>query len=645
MFKRVITIIVAASAFGFPAAAEPEAVPVEVWADTNQVLTVDMAPDAERMAMLMRRERAAKPELIIFNTDDIQGSIQAIQTEGLLPQSLFWANDTYLIVDFVLETEDGGRPVYLPRTASYNVDTEEWQSLVRTTGRRNLRDSGKEFMNTLGIGSVESSLPDEPNKVLVSHNEDPGESPNYYVTDVRNGKRNRVLRSGERFQDFVFDRSGEARGAQEYDRARNRVVTYARLSAEDDWTEIGALNADSRDRFQLVGFFNPDKPELATVIADEPDGNVTSVYDVNIRTGERELLFGTENYDAVGVIRSPRLSDGSKIVGFRYADLEGTKPYYIDKEFGGLYAALEGAFPDQNVSILRVSNDGTTTLLFVSGPRDPGSWYLLKDGKVAPVITRNPEIPKAALSPQELIVYEARDGLEVGGYITTPLGQEGPFPTIAMPHGGPWVRDERGYDEWAQMLANKGYAVFQPNYRGSEGLGKAFWLAGDNEWGKSMQNDVEDGMKALVDKGIADPEKLAIFGWSYGGYSAFAAATREDPMFNCMVAGAGVSDISRIRGGLSGNRFAREFQKPTITGENPINMVEKVSKPMLIVHGDYDTTVPVEHSRRFASRLEDLGKDYKYIEIEDMQHSPFWYEQNMQWYPDLLEFFDTKCGF
>ncbi|RIJ28455.1 alpha/beta hydrolase family protein [Henriciella mobilis] len=646
MFQRVIgTIAGALCLLSAPAIAQPEPVPVEVWADTNQVQSLDMAPDAERIAMLMRRDRAADPELIIFDTDDIQGSIQAIQTEGLIPQSVFWANDTHIVVELILETEDGGRPVYLPRTASYNVKTKKWQSLVRTTNRPNPRDPMQEFMGSLGIGEVVASLPDEKNKVLVSHTEDPGESPNYYITDVRNGNRDRVLRSGERFSSFTFDRAGQPRGAEEYDAARNRIVTYARISPDDDWKEIGALNADSRDVFSLVGFFNPGRPELATVVANEPGRDATAIYDVDIRTGEREMLFGTERYDAVGVIRSPRLSDGAKIVGYWYSDLEGTKPYYIDEYFGSLHASIEAAFPGKDVSIRRVSDDNSTTLIYVTSPQDPGSWYLIKDNKVAPVITRNPEIPEEALSPQELVTYTARDGMEISGYVTIPRDMEGPFPTIAMPHGGPWVRDEKGYDEWAQMLANKGYAVFQPNYRGSRGLGKKHWIAGDNQWGLSMQDDVEDGISKLVEMGVADPDKLGFFGWSYGGYSAFAAATRDNDMFNCIAAGAGVSDISRIRGGLAGSRFLREFQKPTISGVNPIEHTDKVTVPMLLIHGDYDTTVPVEHSRRWVSRLEDMGADVKYVEIEDMTHSPFWYEQNMQWLPELFEFFDTKCGF
>lgn len=624
--------------------AMPEPLPTEVWADTTQVVSLDMSPDAKRMAMMMRRERGADYEILVFDTDDISSTLKAIEAEGLMPQNLGWVNDDYLVINFILEEQNSdGRPVYLNRTASYNVETGKWLSLVKTTSRPNPRDPMSQFMGQLGLGEVVNRLPDDPNYVLVSHTEKAGNAPNFYRTNVKTGSRKQTLRGGGRFQSFTFDRDGNARGAQEYDASANRVVTYARESNDHDWVEIGALDADNRDTFGLVNFYDESRPHIATVIAT--DGNNDAIYEHNLRTGERELIFAIEGYDIEGVINSPRLADGSKIVGFTYGDKEGTQRYYLDGELNALQSGLEQAFPDRTIRIVRVSDDGSTTLVRTSGPRDPGTWYLVKEGKVAPVITANSEIPSSSLSPTTLLEYKARDGMDLVGYVTIPLNAEGPLPTIAMPHGGPWVRDAIDYDRWAQMLANQGYVVFQPNYRGSLGLGKDYWMAGDNKWGYEMQDDVEDGVLALVDQGIADPDKLAIFGWSYGGYSAFAAATREDPLFNCMVAGAGVSDLSRIRGGLSQNRFLNEFQKPTISGKSPVNDVDKVSKPMLIVHGDFDTTVPVEHSRRFVDRLESNNADYQYIEIEDMGHSPFWLDQNMQWFPALFEFFDTKCGF
>lgn len=643
VFRHLLIVLALCSISG-ASWAQPQQVEVEVWADTDQVTAVDMSPNSERIAMLMRRSRAGDPELLLFNTDDLSGSLQAITVEeGLTPTSLFWANDRYLIVSMIVELSRSGRPVYLPRVLSFDTQEQSWRSMVQIGGR-DIRSSASNQAAQLGIGRVQSQLIDDPDNILIAHTEDFGQSPNLYVTNVATGARQLIMRGNERFEGFILDRQGQVRGTTEYDMANNRIVTLARTSPDDDWREIGDLDAANRDRFELLGFFDPDRPNIATVMSDEAGYDTTGIYAQDIITGEREEVFRADNHDAVSVILSPRASDGSRVIGYRYADLEGIQDYYVDQEFGGLYASLSDAFPGRDVSIRRYSEDGQTALIYTSGPQDVGTWYLLRDGRVARLIGRNSELPADALSPTYLVQYEARDGLPLSGYVTVPAG-EGPHPLIAMPHGGPWVRDYLGYDEWAQMLANRGWAVFQPNYRGSRMLGKAHWLAGDRQWGLSMQDDVEDGVQVLIEEGIADPEQLGFFGWSYGGYSAFAAATRPNSPFNCIASGAGVSDIRRIRGGLSGSRFAREFQQPTIDGVNPIELVDQVERPMYIIHGDYDSTVPVEHSRRWVSAAEAAGVDISYVEIEDMGHSPLTYENNMEWLPGLFEFFETKCGF
>lgn len=621
----------------------PARLPVEIWADTDQVRSLDMSPNGERVALLMRRERGAEYELMMFDTDDIAGTFRAISTDNLLPRSLFWANDQHLVVSFILKETIGTEDVRLGRIAAFDTEESRWTALMRLS-QRNVRDrSGSNYAN-LGIGGIASRLPDDPDHVLVSHAKDSGEGPNQYRVNVATGQRSLVLRGNTRFGNIVFDRTGEARGASEYDAAANRIIVYAREDRESNWREIGTVNADDRLRFDLLGFYDPDRPNIATILADSADVNTTGVYEVDIETGERELLFRHPEFDAAGVITSPRQSDGDKIIGYSYLDAEGRKREFIDNEFEALYTNLEGALPGRDVFIQRVSEDGNTTLFYSTAPEDPGTWYLMRDGQAAPIMRRNNEIPMDALSPTFTIEYVARDGLPLSGYVTVPGGGEGPFPVIAMPHGGPWVRDVRGYDEWAQMLANQGWMVFQPNYRGSTNLGRAHWVAGDREWGLAMQDDVEDGVQALIEEGLADPDRLGFFGWSYGGYSAFVAAVRENSMFNCSVAGAGVSDLSRIRGGLAGDRFLREFQKPTIEGVTPLEHAGRVTMPMLVVHGDADETVPVAHSRRWMDAVrEDL--DINYIEIEDMRHSPLSYEHNMQWYPELVEFFETKCGF
>ena len=643
MLKTVLMFLALPAMMAGSALAQPVPVPVEVWAQQDTVVSLDMSPDGERIAMLMRREANGDPELLLFDTNDVRGSMRALTTEGVEPISVFWANDQHLVVTMLVRGEYNNQRFALTRVTSFDVESQEWTPLMRVSGAttRTRRDSAAAAVSS---GQVVSRLRDDPDHVLIAHTEEANSAPNYYRTNVATGRRELVLRGSQRFSGIIYDFNGQARGAQEYDAAQNRIVSYARVNADDEWVEIGALDASNRLRFEMLGFFNPESPELVTVIADEPGVNTRGVYTVNIRTGARELLFRTEEYDAMGVVASPRASDGSRVVGYQYADLEGTKRYFIDEEIGQLYAGLEGAFPGEQVYVIRISEDGNTVLFYVTSPQRSGDWFILRDGAAARVMTRNPEIPSEALSEMQVIEYTARDGRAVSGYVTIPQG-EGPFPAITMPHGGPWVRDELGYDEWAQMLANRGYVVFQPNYRGSTDLGRDHWIAGDNQWGYAMQDDMDDGMLALVEAGIADRDRLAFFGWSYGGYSAFVAATRPDPIYNCSVAGAGISDISRIRGGLTGNRFAREFQAPTISGFSPIENVDNLSMPMLVIHGNRDFTVPVNQSRQFVDEARRRNADIEYVEIEGMAHSPILVEDVMQFYPPLLDFLATKCGF
>ena len=640
--KTVIGVFACLALSVSSALAQPEPVPVEVWAQQDTVASLDMSPDGQKIAMLMRRDSNASPELLLFDTNDMRDSMRALSTEGAEPISVFWANDRYLVVTMLVRGENNNQRYALTRVTSFDVQSNDWTPLMRVRGAttRNRRDNAAAASSS---GRVVSRLRDDPDHVLIAHTEEANSAPNYYRTNVENGRRELVLRGSARFSGIIYDFDGQARGAQEYDASQNRIVSYARVSADDEWTEIGALDAGNRLRFEMLGFFNPENPALVTVLADEPGLNTRGVYTINIQTGERELMFRTEAFDAMGVVPSPRASDGSRVVGYQYADLEGTKRYFIDEEIGQLYAGLEAAFPGEQVSIIRISEDGGTVLFYVTSPRRSGDWFILRDGAAARLMTRNPEIPMEALSETSVLEYTARDGRALSGYVTIPEG-EGPFPAIVMPHGGPWVRDKLGYDEWAQMLANNGYVVFQPNYRGSTDLGRDHWIAGDNQWGYAMQDDMDDGMLALVEAGVADGDRLAFFGWSYGGYSAFAAATRPDPIYNCSVAGAGISDISRIRGGLTGNRFAREFQAPTISGFSPIDNIDNLDMPMLVVHGNRDFTVPVNQSRQFVEEAMRRNADIEYIEIEGMGHSPILVEDVMQFYPPLLAFLSTKCG-
>jgi len=292
------------------------------------------------------------------------------------------------------------------------------------------------------------------------------------------------------------------------------------------------------------------------------------------------------------------------------------------------------------------SDDDNVLVLNVSADDNPGSYYIVTNKqKLTKIGDRLPFIDKSKLGTVKYISYKARDGRNIKAYVTIPA-TKGPHPAVVLPHGGPWVRDSIIFDDWAQLLAYHGYVVIQPNYRGSTGYGLEHWIAGDNNWGLKKQDDLDDAAQYLVEKGLATKDKLALFGWSYGGYAAFAASMRENNIYQCVVAGAGVSDLSRINATLNENRFLSILQRPTISGVSPVEQVDKVNVPILIIHGDIDSRVPIKHSRDFVSELEKYKKDFKYIELEDADHfsDSLFYAHKKEFYTELLSWFDNKCS-
>ena len=261
----------------------------------------------------------------------------------------------------------------------------------------------------------------------------------------------------------------------------------------------------------------------------------------------------------------------------------------------------------------------------------------MKAAKVSQIASTSTELDRAKLAPRVPYSYAARDGVQIPGFLTRPLGAQGPTPLVLLPHGGPAALEVGGYDWLAHFLASRGYAVLQPNFRGSGGLGKAWEDAGHGEWGTGvMQHDLTDGVAALVAAGIADPERVCIVGASYGGYAALAGAAFTPELYRCAAAIAGVADLG---GMLSIERGRRGFASPTLaywrramgvdeTGSanekleaaSPAKHVEGIRAPVLLIHGHDDTVVPIAQSQLMQTALEGAGKSVQLVELEGEDH-------------------------
>ena len=650
--KKIISAFLLTSSLiaplAVPAIASAKVIEAKIWADNPDVSSVSLSPDGKNLAMLQRTKRGGVYQVVTFNTDDTKNSFQRLDTGRLVPTSVGWVNDDVMVVNMYEEAKVGKDINRVSRILAFNVKTKKSFALLDGQ-KKNSRVGGSvnSAFSAIGLGSFEDLLPKDPQHVLMSFREDSG-APNYYKVNVETGKRTLISKGNERYGGFGFDDDGEVRTGVTYQPDGPRIESLARAKGSDNWTTMGQQDARNRQRYQLFGFYDMTRPNIALVSSDSPGSNFTKIYeqDVNNPAGKR-VVYEKSGYDVGWPITSPRMKDGSKVVGYTYHSKKRVEYDYKDPELKGIYSSIRASFPRENIRILDVSDDNTTTLFVVSGPQNPGEYYMIKEGKAAKVASRYAEISKKSLSPQKFINITARDGRKVPTLVTIPNGK-GPHKAIAIPHGGPWSRDTYGFDTWAQMFANRGYVVVQPQFRGSTDLGLDHWLAGDNQWGQSMQDDVEDAMLRLVDKDIIDRDKMGIFGWSFGGYTTNVAMTRGNDIFKCAVSGAGISNVTQIAGGLSGSRFLRKFQKPTITGYSPIDHVDKVNMPSLIVHGNLDSTVDVRQSRRFVKALKKAKKDVKYIEIKNMYHNPATatrYKDYMTFYPAMFDFFDEKCGF
>jgi dipeptidyl aminopeptidase/acylaminoacyl peptidase len=295
-------------------------------------------------------------------------------------------------------------------------------------------------------------------------------------------------------------------------------------------------------------------------------------------------------------------------------------------------AAARRAFPGLNVRLIDWSDSFERLLVRTNGVGDPGTWWLvdIKTGKATDLGSSYP-IKSSEVGPMRMFRYKAADGLDMAGVLTLPPGKDAKkLPVVVLPHGGPWARDYPEFDWMAQAFASRGYAVFQPNFRGSTGYGAAFEKAGDGEWGRKMQTDISDGLAELVRQGIVDGDRACIMGASYGGYAALAGVTLQQGLYRCAVSVAGLSDLERFYSTEMRETNRDRTKRPWLnlaigTGRDlrsvsPIRFVDRVTAPILLIHGTNDIVVLPEQSSNMANALRAAGKEAELMTLEKADH-------------------------
>lgn len=386
-----------------------------------------------------------------------------------------------------------------------------------------------------------------------------------------------------------------------------------------------------------------DETDMA-IVTDNRSG-YAKAYKANLRTMEiGEPIFAKEGYDIGGPIPN---EDRNGVLGYSYSTNRGHIEW-TDAALQSVQQFLDEEFGKSNARIVS-SNDGNTLLLIdVGDSSQPGSYYLydVKSGSFRLLGHADAAIKEGKVNPVDEVVYTASDGMKIHMAVTMPRHRTGQknLPVVVLTHGGPYgVRDYAEFDRWAQSVAEAGYVVLQPNYRGSGGYGTEFLKAGRNDgFGTRMQDDLNDAVDYMAAQGIVDSKRACMMGWSYGGYASARAAQRDPARWRCTIAGAGVYDLPKMRDydrDYLGTFAAGYLAKGAValSDVSPARNAEGKWSPILIVHGVRDPRVPIAQARTLVSALKSAGKregvDYEYIEQPKNGHYSrfFTFEESMEW--------------
>ena len=644
--------------------------PLEAFAMRPIVLDVDLSPSGEHLAVVRLPGQGERYVIQVFRTADMAAPPYTLGAERMNIIGINWANDQRLLVRTRQPVEVPGRRVgynsagvgltgrvktYAYKLLSVGLDGGRW---IELPSKSNIaRFASETVVQRLASPNLVHRLPDEDDWVLIEWFGSNDVGTEIFRVNIEDGRSESLLQLSSSYGDYRFDYDGDLRIRSVAARNENRIYMEYRLKDETEWNEWLSYDVDERRPLSVIGFVPGEPNQVYMLSAQDRDTEGIFLYDMTTPEAAPELLFAIDRYDVGNVVTaciSRACIDGEedpRLVGFYFVG-DAPRIYYIDDAAELLQRSIDKALPPDNFNAIHDrAADDKYIVIHSTGPKEPGRYYLLTDKQQLQLLGQTTAIEREQLGESRVIWYEARDGMLLNAVLTLPPGGEPPYPAVANPHGGPQSRDSLHWnssywDEWPQLLATRGYAVLQPNFRGSIGFGYDYFAAGDRQWGYKMQDDVDDGMQFLVEQGIADPDRMAIFGWSYGGYSAMVGAMREPNIYRCSIAGAGVSSMELIAKENWNYRFREMFQR-TRGGLSPITNMDDVNIPVLLVHGDRDLIVPIRHSDLFALELERRNKPFRYEKLIDAAHTvdTLGFDHNMQFYTAMFDFLENDCGF
>ncbi len=604
----------------------------------ESVSQISLSPNGSKVAFISPRLGGGQT---LYVADMVNGGLpKSIANSSESNDALdwcAWATDTRLICEMGGVVNSAGVLIGFSRMIALDSDGKNFAKLTPNTSSRALGVAQN------GGTVIDWDVADKPGSILMTRSYIPetsigtnissdAEGLGVELVDTRSLKRQGVEKPRRDAVEYVSDGHGTVRimGQQSYNRDTGELASeiryYFRLPNERDWKPLSTLKLTGAGQAQG---FNPIAVDRASnrVFGYDAENGFQGIYAIALDgSGTRTKVLGRSDVDVDGL---ERIGRDNRVVGVSYAT-ERRYVEWFDPELKALSAALNKALPgNPGITFIDASANEEKLLLAASSDTNPGMIYLYTKAtkqleEVLPVRTQLAELPMGEMKP---VSYPAADGTMIPGYLTLPPGSNGKnLSAIVMPHGGPGARDEWGFDWLVQYYAARGYAVLQPNYRGSTGYGAAWYQQNGFQSWRTAIGDVNDAGHWLISQGIAKPDQLAIVGWSYGGYAALQSSVLDPNLFKAIVAVAAVTDLERLR---DESRDYTNFtlvdrfigRGPHIREGSPTLNASVFKAPVLMFHGSLDQNVRIGQSRLMASKLRDAGKSVELVEFDGLSHS------------------------
>lgn len=596
-----------------------EEIPVEHFGHLPMVDMPSVSPTGRYVAAILHGEEGPTIVVSDFGSRELDAIVKLKYGEDRI-EWIEWANDDRLLISVSEPARGTGFRYRINRL--YQVGRDG--SGMRQVRRKDVRDLAPRDAY-ISTDTVLSMLPGDPDHILMQLWDGRDNAFAVFRVNLEKNSFDKLFPNTYDVDQWYVNGSGEVVLGME--RFRNRLTTWYRPDDSSDWEVLDEREAFEDATFDVVSI----EDDEAIVITDR-ETRYQAAWRYDLESGEFvELIYAPEGHDISGTILS---NDRERIIGFSYVD-HYRQDYYLDPAAAATYETVRNSFPDYSTYIASASEDMQRLIVVAQRDDIPPKyvWMDLAKPAAGAWFAQYPYLEGKALPRKTPFQFEAADGTRIEGYLTMPLKADGEKPSLVVfPHGGPWSRDTQGFDPWVQFMANRGHAVLQVNFRGSEGYGTDFQVAGYRQYGQLMQDDLYAAIDWLEAQDLADTERACIVGFSYGGYAALTAAFQRPDMFDCIGSFAGIADLHEMVavGSLDTSTkrvFARTIgdiddseDEEMLEAVSPVNHVNRMQAPILLIHGTQDTRVDVDQSRDFVSRAREAGIDVEYIEIEDGTH-------------------------